>query len=52
MLPDLKKDADGGLTIILQMASSVAGLEDYWLPVPDEPSIAGCAYCGKQRSRR
>jgi hypothetical protein len=37
MLPDLKKDADGGITLYLQHRSPGAGLESNWLPAPDGP---------------
>lgn len=35
MLPDLKRDADGGITLYLQKDSPGAGLETNWLPAPD-----------------
>jgi len=37
MLPDLKRDPDGGLTIYLRNESPGAGKEPNWLPVPNEP---------------
>jgi hypothetical protein len=40
MLPDLKTDADGGLTIYLQHESPGADREANWLPVPDGPFYA------------
>jgi hypothetical protein len=36
MLPDLKKDADGGLTIYIQHDSPGAEKESNWLPAPAE----------------
>jgi hypothetical protein len=37
MLPDLTKDADGGLTLYVQHESPAADQEANWLPVPDGP---------------
>jgi hypothetical protein len=37
MLPDLKKNADGGITLYLQHRSPGASLESNWLPAPDGP---------------
>lgn len=37
MLPDLKKDADGGLTIHIQHESPGKDRESNWLPTPDGP---------------
>ncbi|MFC7478007.1 DUF1254 domain-containing protein [Dankookia sp. GCM10030260] len=37
MLPDLKRDADGGITLHLQHASPGADREANWLPAPDGP---------------
>jgi hypothetical protein len=39
MLPDLKKDADGGLTIHIQHQSPGAGNESNWLPAPNGPFV-------------
>jgi len=36
-LPDLKKNANGGITLYLQERSPGAGLESNWLPAPDGP---------------
>jgi hypothetical protein len=37
MLPDLKRDADGGLTLYIQKAPPGADQESNWLPAPDGP---------------
>ncbi len=37
MLPDLKRNADGSLTLYVQEASPGAGLESNWLPAPRGP---------------
>ena len=37
MLPELKRDADGGLTIYVQHESPGADKESNWLPAPDGP---------------
>jgi hypothetical protein len=37
MLPQLQKDADGGITLILQHESPGAEKEANWLPLPDGP---------------
>jgi hypothetical protein len=40
MLPNLKKDADGGLTLYVQNKSPGKDLESNWLPSPDGPFSA------------
>jgi len=40
MLPSLKRDADGGLTLYLQHASPGKDKESNWLPAPDGPFYA------------
>jgi hypothetical protein len=40
MLPDLKLDADGGLTIYVQHESPGADKESNWLPAPEGPFVA------------
>ncbi len=40
MLPRLRKDKDGGLTIYLQYASPGPGKQTNWLPAPNGPFIA------------
>lgn len=40
MLPDLKKDADGGITLHVQNESPGADAESNWLPVPKGPFFA------------
>ena len=37
MLPQLKKDADGGITLHIQHVSPGAELESNWLPAPKGP---------------
>ena len=37
MLPDMKKNADGSLTLYLQKDSPGQDLESNWLPAPDGP---------------
>lgn len=39
MLPDLKKDADGGVTLYVQRDSPGASREANWLPMPNGPAI-------------
>ena len=40
MLPDLKRDADGGLTLYLQHESPGKDKESNWLPAPNGPFFA------------
>jgi hypothetical protein len=37
MLPDLKKNADGSLTLYIQKDSPGRGMESNWLPGPNGP---------------
>jgi hypothetical protein len=39
MLPDLKRDADGGLTLYVQHDSPGKDKESNWLPAPDGPFV-------------
>jgi hypothetical protein len=39
MLPNLKRDADGGLTIYVQNKTPGKGKEPNWLPAPDGPAV-------------
>ncbi len=39
MLPQLNRDADGGVTLSIQSASPGAGKESNWLPAPEGPFI-------------
>jgi hypothetical protein len=40
MLPQFKRDADGGITFYIQTTSPGADKESNWLPAPDGPFIA------------
>lgn len=40
MLPDLKRDADGGLTLFIQHESPGKDKESNWLPAPNGPFMA------------
>jgi hypothetical protein len=40
MLPNLRRDPDGGVTLYLQHASPGAELEANWLPAPNGPMSA------------
>ncbi len=44
MLPDLKLDADGGLTIYIQAASPGKDKEANWLPAPSAPFMLAMRY--------
>jgi hypothetical protein len=44
MLPDLKRDADGGLTIYIQNESPGADKESNWLPAPKGPFMMAARY--------
>jgi hypothetical protein len=44
MLPDLKRDADGGLTIYIQNESPGAAKEANWLPAPKGPFMLAARY--------
>ncbi|NSZ66949.1 DUF1254 domain-containing protein (plasmid) [Agrobacterium tumefaciens] len=44
MLPDLKKDADGGVTIYIQNKSPGADKESNWLPAPEGPFMLAMRY--------
>jgi hypothetical protein len=37
MMPQFKKDADGGLTLLIQNESPGTDLESNWLPAPKGP---------------
>jgi hypothetical protein len=39
MLPNLKKDADGGLTLYIQHDSPGKDKESNWLPAPEGPFV-------------
>jgi len=40
MLPTLKRDADGGITLFVQHESPGADKEANWLPAPSGPFVA------------
>lgn len=44
MLPSLKKDPDGGLTLYIQAQSPGKGKESNWLPAPDGPFMVTMRY--------
>jgi hypothetical protein len=44
MLPDLKLDADGGLTVYIQSDSPGPGKEANWLPAPKGPFMIAARY--------
>jgi hypothetical protein len=44
MLPDLERDADGGLTIYIQNESPGPGKESNWLPAPKGPFMMAARY--------
>lgn len=44
MLPDLKRDPDGGLTIYIQNKSPGSGKESNWLPAPRGPFMMAARY--------
>ncbi|HEY0504678.1 MAG TPA: DUF1254 domain-containing protein [Lysobacter sp.] len=44
MLPGLKTDADGGLTLYIQKDPPPRGLESNWLPAPDGPFMLVARY--------
>lgn len=44
MLPDLKKDADGGVTIYIQRETPGGDKETNWLPAPDGPFMMAMRY--------
>ena len=44
MLPGLKKDADGGLTIYVQSESPGRDMESNWLPAPNGPFVMFLRY--------
>ncbi|MDB6145577.1 MAG: cell envelope protein [Pseudomonas sp.] len=50
MLPDLKRDADGGLTLYLQNTSPGADKEANWLPAPKGPFMAVMRYYWPKQS--
>ena len=50
MLPDMKKNADGSLTLYIQKDSPGTDKESNWLPAPTTRSIWSCASTGRRRS--
>jgi hypothetical protein len=49
MMPQFKKDADGGLTLYFQNESPGADKEANWLPAPKDRSSWSCASTGRRR---
>ncbi len=45
MLPDLKRDTDGGLTLYIQRESPGKDKESNWLPAPSGPFMAVLRLC-------
>jgi hypothetical protein len=43
MLPELKRNSDGSLTVYMQKDSPGADQESNWLPAPRRPSLRGDA---------
>ena len=52
MLPDMKKNADGSLTIYIQKDSPGADKESNWLPAPDGPIYLAMRLYWPRRSRQ
>ena len=48
MLPQLKRDADGGLTLLIQNESPGKDKEANWLPAPKGPLSCICASTGRK----
>ncbi|MNR54311.1 hypothetical protein D3C85_1744740 [compost metagenome] len=44
MLPNMKRDADGGFTIYVQTQSPGKALETNWLPAPEGPFMVTMRY--------
>jgi hypothetical protein len=51
MLPQFKKDADGGLTFYIQHESPGANQEANWLPAPKGSFWMACAFIGRKTKR-
>ena len=52
MLPQFKRDADGGLTLLIQNESPGKDKETNWLPAPKAPSPCICVSTGRRKKRR
>jgi hypothetical protein len=44
MLPGMKLDSEGGLTIYIQSSSPEDGKESNWLPAPESPFMLAMRY--------
>ena len=51
MLPDLERDADGGITLYVQSMSPGKEKESNWLPAPTARSSSSCPFIRRSRRR-
>jgi hypothetical protein len=52
MLPQLRPDADGGFTLLIQNETPGKDKETNWLPAPKGPFFVGNAFVPGRRMRR